>query len=57
MHDPALALFADGQGLDAYRALVPAAWACLRPGGVMALVVPFGTAAAYATVSRGRPVR
>ncbi len=38
-HDPALALFAEEEGLAAYRALIPAACARLKDGGVLALEV------------------
>lgn len=36
-HDPAIALFAGEDGLDAYRKLVPQSLALLRPGGWLAV--------------------
>jgi release factor glutamine methyltransferase len=41
-HEPALALFAGGDGLDIYRRLIPAAFAVLVPRGHVALEIGFG---------------
>jgi release factor glutamine methyltransferase len=38
-YEPALALFAGGDGLDVYRRLIPAAFAALVPGGFVALEI------------------
>jgi release factor glutamine methyltransferase len=38
-HEPAVALFAPGDVLSVYRALVPAAAAMLRPGGALAVEI------------------
>lgn len=43
-HDPALALRGGGDGLDAYRAIIPGARALLRPGGTMLFEVGFAQA-------------
>jgi release factor glutamine methyltransferase len=40
MHEPAEALFAGPDGLDAYRALAPRAAAILRPGGAILVETP-----------------
>ena len=40
-HDPALALDGGGDGLAAYRALLPQARRLLRPGGLLALEIGF----------------
>lgn len=40
-HEPALALFADNDGLEVYRRLVPAAFAALIPGGFVALEIGY----------------
>jgi release factor glutamine methyltransferase len=45
-YEPRLALHGGGDGLDVYRRLVPAAAARLRPGGVLAVEVGAGQAAA-----------
>jgi release factor glutamine methyltransferase len=45
-YEPRLALHGGEDGLDVYRRLVPAAAARLRPGGVLALEVGAGQAAA-----------
>jgi release factor glutamine methyltransferase len=42
--EPAVALFAGGDGLDMYRRLVPAAHAALVPGGFIALEIGYGQA-------------
>jgi len=41
-HEPHTALFAGMDGLDIYRRLIPAAYAALRPGGLLALEIGFG---------------
>jgi release factor glutamine methyltransferase len=41
-HEPHTALFAGLDGLDIYRRLIPAAYAALRPGGLLALEIGFG---------------
>jgi release factor glutamine methyltransferase len=41
-HEPALALFAGDDGLDVYRRLIPAAFAVLTPGGLLALECGYG---------------
>jgi release factor glutamine methyltransferase len=45
-HDPALALFAGAEGLDAYRTLLPRVGAYLAPKGLLALEVGAGQASA-----------
>lgn len=45
-YEPRLALYGGEDGLDAYRRLVPAAAACLRLGGALAVEVGKGQAAA-----------
>lgn len=42
VHEPELALFAGGDGLDVYRRLIPAAYAGLVPGGVVLLEIGQG---------------
>ncbi len=41
-HEPHLALFAGGDGLEVYRKLVPQAWRAIRPGGLLALEMGYG---------------
>lgn len=41
-YEPELALFASGDGMDVYRALIPAAWSVLNPGGFVALEIGHG---------------
>jgi release factor glutamine methyltransferase len=41
-HEPALALFAGDDGLDIYRRLIPASFAALVPGGLVALEIGYG---------------
>lgn len=41
-HEPAIALFAGNDGLDIYRRLIPQAFACLVPGGFIALEIGHG---------------
>ena len=48
--DPAAALFAGADGLDAYRTLIPPALALLKPGGLLALEVGAGQADAVAAL-------
>jgi release factor glutamine methyltransferase len=45
-HEPALALFAGGDGLDVYRRLIPVVWTALVPGGFVALEIGYGQEAA-----------
>ena len=40
--EPALALFAGHDGMAIYERLLPQAWACLRPGGLLALEIGVG---------------
>ena len=47
-YEPALALFAGGDGLEIYRRLIPAAFAALIPGGFVALEIGFGQSPAIA---------
>jgi release factor glutamine methyltransferase len=49
-YEPALALFAGGDGLDVYRRLIPAAFAALAPGGFVALEIGYGQEAAVHTL-------
>jgi release factor glutamine methyltransferase len=49
-HEPALALFAGGDGLDIYRRLIPAAFAALVSGGFVALEIGYGQSAAIASL-------
>jgi release factor glutamine methyltransferase len=44
--EPALALFADKDGLSIYRRLIPQAFDALVPGGFVALEIGFGQQAA-----------
>jgi release factor glutamine methyltransferase len=41
-HEPALALFAGGDGLDVVRRLIPAALAVLDPGGLLLMEIGYG---------------
>jgi release factor glutamine methyltransferase len=45
-YEPALALFAGGDGLDIYRRLIPAAFDALIPGGFVALEIGYGQSTA-----------
>jgi release factor glutamine methyltransferase len=45
-YEPALALFAGGDGLDVYRRLIPAAFDALTPGGFVALEIGYGQSTA-----------
>ncbi len=60
-YEPRLALYGGEDGLDIYRRLVPAAAACLRPGGGLAVEVGKGEAEAvqelFAAAARFGPVR
>lgn len=44
LHDPVRALAGGADGLDAYRALLPAAFAALKPGGWIVLEIGLGQA-------------
>jgi release factor glutamine methyltransferase len=50
--DPAAALDGGADGLDAYRALIPASAAVLRPGGLLALEIGCGQAVAVEDLLR-----
>jgi release factor glutamine methyltransferase len=41
-YEPALALFAGGDGLEVYERLIPQAFAALKPGGLLALEIGYG---------------
>lgn len=49
-HEPALALFADADGLSIYRRLIPAAHATLVPGGWLLLEIGYGQSEAIAAL-------
>jgi len=49
-HEPALALFADADGLAIYRRLISAAFAALAPGGLIALEIGYAQSPAIATL-------
>jgi release factor glutamine methyltransferase len=49
-HEPSLALFAGPDGLDTYRRLIPQAFACLSPGGFIALEIGYGQSATVRTL-------
>jgi len=49
-HEPALALFAGEDGLDAYRRLIPEAFEVVEPGGYLLLEIGFGQSAAVAAL-------
>jgi release factor glutamine methyltransferase len=49
-YEPALALFAGGDGLAVYRRLIPAAFDALTPGGCVALEIGFGQSPAIRTL-------
>ena len=51
--EPAMALFAGGQGLDVYRRLIPEAARVLRPGGLLAMEIGFGQAEAIGELLAG----
>ena len=51
--EPAMALFAGGQGLDVYRRLIPEAARVLRPGGLLAMEFGFGQAEAIGELLAG----
>ena len=46
--EPAMALFAGADGMAVYDRLLPQAWACLRPGGLLALEIGAGQREAIA---------
>jgi release factor glutamine methyltransferase len=52
-YEPALALFAGGDGLDVYRRLIPAASDALTPGGFVALEIGYGQSAAVEALLAG----
>ena len=52
-YEPRLALHGGDDGLDVYRRLIPAAAARLRPGGVLAVEVGAGQAAAVGALCAG----
>lgn len=59
-YDPRAALDGGADGLDAYRALIPAAAAVLKPGGLLALEIGIGQAAAVESLLAAaglRPLR
>jgi release factor glutamine methyltransferase len=56
-HEPASALFAGADGLDAYRALVPQLPRLLAPGGCAALEIGAGQAAAVGALVRAQGLR
>jgi release factor glutamine methyltransferase len=47
-HEPAIALFAGDDGLDLYHRLIPQAFACIVPGGFLALEIGYGQSPAIA---------
>jgi release factor glutamine methyltransferase len=49
-HEPALALFAGPDGLDICRRLIPQAFACLVPGGFIALEIGHGQSQSVAAL-------
>lgn len=51
-HDPRQALVAGASGLEAYRSLMPAAAALLRPGGRLVLELGYGQADAVSALAR-----
>jgi release factor glutamine methyltransferase len=51
-HEPAGALDGGEDGLDAYRGLIPAALACLNPGGWLLVEVGIGLAAEVTALFR-----
>jgi release factor glutamine methyltransferase len=52
-HEPAIALFAGVDGLDVYRRLIPEAFACLSPGGFIALEIGYSQSSAIAELLEG----
>ena len=50
-HEPRQALVAGPEGLDCYRALIPAAHVCVRPRGVLALEIGCDQAAAVRSMA------
>jgi release factor glutamine methyltransferase len=51
-HDPVLALDGGADGLDAYRAIIPAVPALLSPGGFAVLEIGAGQADAVTRIAR-----
>ncbi len=51
-HDPALALFSGEDGLDLLRKFIPAAYAHLKPGGMLALEIGYDQGSAVETMMR-----
>jgi release factor glutamine methyltransferase len=45
-HEPSMALFAEGDGLEIYRRLIPQAFGALAPGGFIALEIGYSQQAA-----------
>ena len=52
-YEPALALFAGGDGLDVYRRFIPAAFDALTPGGFVALEIGYGQSTAVEALLAG----
>ena len=52
-HEPPFALFAGSDGLDIYRRLIPEAFACLSPGGFIALEIGYAQSSAIADLLEG----
>lgn len=52
-YEPALALFAGGDGLEVYRRLIPAAFNALTPGGFVAVEIGYGQSAAITKLLDG----
>lgn len=52
-HEPALALYAGGDGLEIYRRLIPQAAQLLRPGGLLAMEIGFGQREAVTNLLTG----
>jgi release factor glutamine methyltransferase len=56
-YEPALALFAGNDGLDAYRRLIPAAANILSPAGYLLLEIGFGQAEAVSALLKASGFR
>jgi release factor glutamine methyltransferase len=52
-HEPAVALYAGGDGLAIYRRLIPQAAQLLRPGGLLAMEIGFGQREAVTNLLAG----
>ncbi len=50
--EPHLALFGGADGLEVYRRLIPEAWRVLRPGGLLAMEMGIGQAAALRALTQ-----